>query len=62
LTGLVQFTANGNLLGFAKLREGRAELSTKSLPAGTDEVVATYLGDTNDAVSDSKPLQEKVDQ
>ena len=49
LTGTVSFflTAQSTGLGTATLSNGQAQITTTALPAGTDQIGATYSGDTN---------------
>jgi len=47
-TGTVQFTASGVNIGSAvAVSGGKAQVSSNSLPSGSDNVVAQYSGDTN---------------
>jgi len=46
-TGPVTFTAGNTALGTAQLSNGKATLTTSSLPVGSTTVKATYLGDSN---------------
>ena len=43
-TGTVTFSYNGSTLGTATIAAGKATFSTKALPAGMDQVTATYAG------------------
>jgi hypothetical protein len=47
MTGTVSFLANSNSLGSASLTNGQAQVTTTSLTAGNDQIVANYSGDTN---------------
>ena len=47
MTGTVSFLANSNSLGSASLTKGQAQVTTTSLTAGNDQIVANYSGDTN---------------
>ncbi len=47
MTGTVSFIANSNSLGNASLTNGQAQVTTTSLTAGNDQIVANYSGDTN---------------
>jgi sugar lactone lactonase YvrE len=61
--GTVQFTNGASLLGSASLSSGgMATLSLSSLPPGTYSVVATYIGDTDDAKSSSSSVTETIQQ
>jgi len=56
-TGAVAFFANGISLGTAALNSsGQAMLTTSSLAAGQDSIVAQYAGDSNFASGNSSPL------
>jgi hypothetical protein len=56
-TGTVAFFANGISLGSAPLSGGgQATLTTSSLTAGSDSLVAQYDGDTKFASDDSAPM------
>ena len=56
-TGTVTFFANGISLGSGALNpSGQATLSTSSLAAGQDSIVAQYGGDSSFAPGDSAPL------
>src|ERR1700723_2165087 len=58
LTGTVQFTANGVNIGApAALSGGKAQVSTTSLPTGTDTISAFYSGDSSDETSDASLAQ-----
>ncbi|SNT34940.1 Polygalacturonase [Granulicella rosea] len=52
--GSVAFTLGGTLLGSSSLdSNNNAAFTTSTLPAGSDNVVATYAGSTNEAASTS---------
>jgi len=51
MTGTVQFAAGGSNLGTTGVSNGQAQLSTSSLPVGTDMISASYSGDSNYASS-----------
>ncbi len=55
-TGTVAFFANGISLGTGTLESGQATLTTSSLSAGQDSIVAQYGGDSSFAPGDSAPL------
>jgi hypothetical protein len=60
-TGIVIFTENGSTLGSAPVQSnGIATLSTSSLDAGSDSIVAAYGGDAVYANSASAPLAEAI--
>lgn len=59
-TGTVQFTANGTSIGSGTLSGGQAQVTTSTLPLGTDQIVAAYGGDSNNAASTSAQLTETV--
>ncbi len=46
-TGTITFLTGGTELGTAPIVNGVARLRTKALPAGTDQVVASYSGDAD---------------
>jgi hypothetical protein len=48
VTGTVSFTSNGTSIGTGTIANGVATLTTSTLPIGTDAIVATYAGDSND--------------
>jgi len=56
-TGPVTFTAGKTVLGNAQLSGGEAKLAISSLPVGSAEVTATYLGDSNIAKSSASVIQ-----
>lgn len=55
-SGTVAFFANGIPLGSAQLSGGQAALTTSSLAAGSDSLVAQYDGDANFASDNSAPM------
>jgi hypothetical protein len=55
-TGLVTFTSGATSLGSAKLAANGTATLTVTFPPGTQSIVATYAGDTNDTGSASAPL------
>lgn len=60
-TGSVSFSQDGNVLGSANLQnDGTAALTTSTLPAGTDQIIGTYSGDSAYSTSASAPLTETV--
>lgn len=59
-TGTVDFLDGQQLVGSAQLTDGQADLVTSSLPQGTDSLTASYLGDYNDAASQSAAVSETV--
>ncbi len=59
-TGMVNFTDNGVGIGAAALSGGKATINP-ALNAGTNNIVATYVGDADDAGS-SGPLALTVNQ
>ncbi len=65
-TGTVQFndtsTTPPTILGTGTLSSGTATYSTSSLSVGSHNIVASYLGDTNDANSKSSVLTQTVNQ
>ena len=47
-TGTVTFTLpDGTVLGSVAVSSGKAKLTTSTLPAGCDDITATYGGDSN---------------
>ena len=60
-TGSVQFFNGSTLLGAASLTGGVAQLSTASLPVGTDSLTAVYSGDSNYTGSSSGVVQQTVE-
>lgn len=61
-TGRVTFKNGGTLLRTVNLSGTTATLSTRTLPAGTLSITATYDGDTQSAKSTSAPLSQLVNQ
>ncbi len=62
-TGVINFTDNGSSLGSASLNgSGVATLTLNSLSPGNHSIVANYVGDTDNALSNSSPLTETVAQ
>jgi len=65
-TGNVQFndtsTSPPTTLGTGAISSGHATFTTSSLSLGSHNIVAKYLGDTNNAVSTSAPLTQTVNQ
>ena len=59
-TGQVQFFDGSTSLGTATLMDGVATLQTNALGAGAHNLVARYLGDANNASSDSAVLAVTV--
>ena len=59
-TGDVTFRANDELIGSVLLKDGEAIITTSTLKPGANLIVASYLGDSNFAVSSSIPLQLTV--
>ncbi|HVB88006.1 MAG TPA: Ig-like domain repeat protein [Candidatus Dormibacteraeota bacterium] len=47
ITGTISFAANGVSLGSATLSGGSAQLTTSAVAGGTQNIFATYSGDTN---------------
>jgi hypothetical protein len=58
----VSFYANGVLIGKGFTRGGVASITTGTVPAGTDSIQATYIGDPDYASSTSSPLTQNVSQ
>ncbi len=56
---VVTFSYNGATLGTAKIAGGKAIFSTTALPAGSDQVMATYAGDV-DFISASASVIQTV--
>jgi hypothetical protein len=61
-TGSVSFTANGNSLGTEALSDGSATLETSFANPGSYTIVATYLGDSNNAGSSSSTTGVTIGQ
>ncbi len=59
-TGTVTFTSNGASIGSAALSGGVAVLNYSGLPAGTDNLVATYQGSATLAGSTSNTVMQVV--
>src|SRR5579864_5121972 len=59
-TGIVQFNDSNTILGTGTISSGQATFTTSSLSIGSHNIVAKYLGDTNDVSSTSAPLPETV--
>lgn len=47
VTGSVSFTSNGTAIGSGTITNGVATLTISTLPMGSDTIVATYAGDSN---------------
>ncbi len=61
LLGNVSFYAGGSLIGTAALNSANAAVyTTSTLPPGTDNITATYLGTTNEATSASNTVTVTV--
>jgi hypothetical protein len=61
-TGTVQFLNGSTSIGSATLSGGQAQISTTSLPVGTNSLTAAYSGDTNDASATSAAIQQTVNK
>lgn len=60
-TGTVSFSMDGNSLGTANLNgSGTAALTVSTLPVGTDQITATYSGDSTYSGSASAPLSQTI--
>ncbi len=60
-SGTLQFSSNGISVGYpANVANGQAQLITTALPVGTDQITATYNGDTNYVGSSSSAITETV--
>jgi hypothetical protein len=59
--GPVTFTAGKTVLGTVELAGGKAKLTTSSLPAGSNTITVTYVGDS-DIKSNSASVQQVVEQ
>jgi hypothetical protein len=60
-TGTVNYTIAGTSIGSAQVQsDGTASLTTTTLPAGSDSVIATYSGDGTYAGSTSTALTETI--
>lgn len=51
LSGSVTFTSGGTVIGSATIVNGVANITTSSLPLGSDPVTATFAGDANNNAS-----------
>jgi hypothetical protein len=51
VTGTVTFISGSTVLGTATVTNGTASVSTSTLPAGSNPIVATYSGDSNNGTS-----------
>ncbi len=51
VTGTVTFTDNGATIGTGTVTNGVATVTTTTLPGGSNSIVATYNGDTNNGTS-----------
>src|SRR5580658_1461238 len=60
ITGSVNFFSNNGFLGNAALSNGVAQISTSTLPVGTQAIFAAYSGDANFAGSQSGDLAEVI--
>ena len=58
--GIVTFSNGATVLGTASLNAGVATFNTSTLPVGTDQITATYGGDTNDSPSTSSVYNQIV--
>ncbi len=56
-TGTVQFNDSSTILGTGTISGGQATFTTSSLSIGSHNIIAKYLGDTNDAPSMSTLTQ-----
>ena len=56
-TGPVTFTAGTTVLGTAQLSGGKATFTTSSLPAGSNAIKVTYLGNSNIARGSARVTQ-----
>ena len=54
ITGTVNFTQDGNVLGSSPVINGTAALVTSALPLGTDSIIASYGGDTSEVLVATK--------
>ncbi len=60
-SGTLQFLSNGVSVGYlANVGNGQAQLITTALPVGTDQITATYNGDTNYVGSSSSAITVTV--
>jgi trimeric autotransporter adhesin len=59
-TGIVTFMAGTTVVGTASIANGIATLTTNKFPAGNDNVIAIYPGDTNFSASSSSPIAVSV--
>ncbi|MEO7030473.1 MAG: Ig-like domain repeat protein [Acidobacteriaceae bacterium] len=62
-TGIMQFKEGSAVLGTGSVDSmGNATFTFASLPPGSHNIIAAYIGDGNDAASNSAPLLEVVQQ
>jgi large repetitive protein len=61
-TGTVTFSDGAVVLGTAAVNAGAAVFSTSALALGAHSITGAYLGDANDAASQSVALDEQVQQ
>jgi hypothetical protein len=54
--GSVEFSVNGSSFGATFASNGQAQLITTSLPVGTDQITANYMGDSNYSPSTSSSV------
>ncbi len=59
-TGSVNFLANGVVIGTSPLNAGTATFTDSALPAGSYAMTAEYLGNANDATSNSASVSATV--
>jgi Bacterial Ig-like domain (group 3)/FG-GAP-like repeat len=59
-TGSIQFFQNGSLVGTVALSAGMANFSKTFTQSGTKTITASYLGDSQSALSSSAPLTQTV--
>jgi hypothetical protein len=60
-TGTVEFIDNGMSLGVVTVESSSAALTTSTLQAGSNSIVAVYSGDSNFAGATSQPISQVVD-
>ena len=57
VTGTVTFTSGTTVIGTGNVTNGVATITTSTLPGGSDPIVATYNGDTNNGTSSATLTQ-----
>ncbi len=61
-TGTVTFTDGSTVIGTATVTNGVATITTSTLPVGSDPIIASYSGDTNNNPGVSSQLTQTVNK